>query len=208
MVGKTEEAIESMCLSGLYHPAGPAAEGLAEYFLGQRSLKEAERWVNLALKADPEKRTAKELLGDVENQKGNTKKAREILLDTLLLTGDEIQKMQMTARKLAHDASLARRGGDLPRAERELRRAALLAPENAVIAADLGDILLRRGESDAAIAWANQALKVDPNYSVAMLLGGRANSAKGDKTEARRFYEMVPIGDPFHKQAQNLRSRL
>lgn len=208
MVGKTEEAIENMCLSGLYDPAGPAAEGLAEYFLGQRSLEEAERWIRLALKAEPDRRSAKELLGDIENQKGNVEKAREILLETLLLEGDETQKMQMTARKLAHDAGLARRGGDLPRAERELRRAALLAPESATIATDLGDTLLRRGESDAALAWASHALKLDPNYSLAMLLGGRAAETKGDKAEARRFYEMVPLGDPFHKQAQNRRSRL
>jgi Flp pilus assembly protein TadD len=208
MVGKTDEAVQNMCLAGLFDPKGPAAEGLAEYYLGQRSLKEAERWIQLALEASPDKRTVKELKGDIENQKGNFEESKKLILETMMLTGTETKKMELTARKLKADAALARRGGDLPRAERELRRAAILKPTDAVIASDLGEILLRRNTPEGAAKWAAHSLKLDPNHSVAMLLSGRIAEASGKKNEARTFYEMVPIGDPFHKEAQRRRGRL
>ncbi len=208
MVGKSEEAVESMCLAGLLDPAGPASEGLAEYYLGQRSLEQADRWIKASLKADPDRRKSQELLGDIENQKGNEEAARKILLDTMKLTGDETRKMEMTARKLRQDARLAKKGGDLPRAERELRRAILLSPKDAEIAAELGEVLLRRNAAEAAARWAAHALKLDPNYSSAMLLAGRIAEARGKKDRARTFYEMVPLGDPYHDEAQRRRGRL
>lgn len=208
MLGNADEALESMCLAGLFNPAGPASEGLAEYYLGQRSLKEAERWIKESLNADPERRKSKELLGDIENQKGNVKGAKDILLATMQLSGDETRKMEFIASKLQRDALLARKGGDLPRAERELRRAALLAPGSAEIAAELGDILLRREAPGAAALWAAHALQLDPNYATAMLLSGRVAEAQGKRDEARDFYEMVPLGDPYHAEAQQRRGRL
>ncbi len=208
MVGNTEEAIESMCLAGLLDPAGPASEGLAEYYLGQRSLTQAERWIRESLKADPERRKSQELLSDIENQKGNVDEARMIILKTMRVSADETKKMEITARKLRQDARLARKGGDLPRAERELRRAALLAPKDAEIAAELGDILLRRQAPDGAARWAAHALELDPNYSEAMILSGRIAEVLGKKDKARSFYEMVPTGDPLHDEAQRRRARL
>lgn len=208
MVGNSEEAIESMCLAGLFDPAGPASEGLAEYYLGQRALAQAERWVKESLKADPERRKSKELLCDIENQKGNIDEARKLLLATMNLSGAETKKMEMTARKLRQDARLARKGGDLPRAERELRRAAILAPADAEIAIELGDTLLRREASVAAGKWAAHALKLDPNNSSAMLLAARVAETMGKKDKAREFYEMVPLGDPHHDEAQRRRGRL
>lgn len=208
MLGNMEEAIESMCLAGLFDPAGPASEGLAEYYLGQRSLKQAERWVKESLKADPERRKSKELLCDIENQKGNIKEAKSILLATMHLSGNETTKMEGSARKFRQDGRLAIKGGDLPRAERHLRRAALLAPEDVGIAAELGDILLRREATSAAALWAAHALKLDPNYAPAMLLSARIAEARGEKEKAREFYEMVPLGDPNHDEAQRRRGRL
>lgn len=208
MVGNTEEAIESMCLAGLLDSSGPASEGLAEYYLGQRSLEQAERWIRESLEADPERRKSQELLSDIENQKGNVEEARKIILRTMRVSADETKKMELTARKLRQDARLARKGGDLPRAERELRRAALLSPKDAEIAAELGDVLLRRQAPTAAARWAAHALELDPNYSEAMILSGRIAEVQGKRDKARTFYEMVPTGDTLHGEAQRRRARL
>jgi hypothetical protein len=208
MLGNSDEAIENLCLAGLLDPGGPASEGLAEYYLGQRALAQAERWIKESLKADPERRKSKELLGDIENQKGNTEEAKKLLLATLNLSSEETRKLEVTARKFQKDARLARKGGDLPRAERELRRAALLAPTDAEIAIELGDTLLRREASVAAARWAAQALKLDPNNSNAMLLAARVAETLGKKDKAREYYEMVPLGDPNHDEAQRRRGRL
>jgi tetratricopeptide (TPR) repeat protein len=208
MLGATEDAIQNLCLAGLSDPGGPASEGLAEYYLGQRAVEQAERWIRESLKVDPERRKSKELLGDIENQKGNVQEAKKILLATLQLSGDETKTMELTARKLRQDSRLARKGGDLPRAERELRRAALLSPKDAEIAAELGDMLLRREASVAAARWAAHSLTLDPNYSTAMLLSARIAEAQGKKDKAREFYEMIPLGDPNHDEAQRRRGRL
>ena len=202
MQGKSEEALEMMCLAGLFDPAGPAAEGLAEYYLAQRALTEAERWVKLSLKADDNRRKSHELLGDIESQKGHPQEALKIWLDTMRLSGDETATMQAISRKLMQDANLARRGGDLPRAERSLRRAAALAPESSVIAIELADIFLQRNTLPAAEKWAARARQLDANFSGAKILSGRIAEAAGKPNEARDFYRSVPPGDSSYTQAQ------
>ncbi len=208
MKGKSSEAMEMMCLAGLYDPAGPAAEGLAEYYLGERSLKEAERWIKTSLKADSTRRKSQELYGDIESQKGNHTEALRIWLKTMHLDESDQRRRRITARRLSKEARLARKGGDLPRAERKQRRAVALTPKNAVAAADLADILLKRDVPQAAALWAEQALNIDPNYSGAMILAGRIAESLGKRDEARKFYERVPSGDHLHTQAQSRRSRL
>jgi|GEM_PF-2476075 len=208
MMGKSDEALEMMCLAGLYDPAGPAAEGLAEYYLGHRSLIEAERWIRLSLKADAKRRKSQELMGDIESQKGNPEEARKIWLDTMRLVGDEESKLAAISRKLMADARLATKGGDLPRAEREVRRAATLSPKSAVAAAQLADVLMLRGELPTAAAWAKQARELDPNFSGAAILSGRIAEKRDRANEARDFYRSVPVGDAMYRQAQNRLKRL
>lgn len=208
MMGKTDQALEMMCLAGLFDPAGPAAEGLAEYYLAQRSLAEAERWVKLSLKADSTRRKSLELQGDIESQKGNPEKALKIWLDTMRLDGSETAKMQAISRKFMQDSKLARRGGDLPRAERTLRRAAAMDPSSAVISAELAELFLQREVLASAAQWAERSRKLDPNFAGAKILSGRIAEAAGKANEARDFYRSVPPGDPSYSQAQKRLERV
>ncbi len=208
MKGDNKEALEQLCLAGLLDKTGPAPEGLAEYYLGQRSLAEAERWVRASLEVSPESRKSLEILGDIENQKGNPDAARELWLKTMRLTGSEKATLQAIARKLMRDARLASRGGALPRAERELRRAVTLDPENAAAAIQLAEVFLAREQLAAAISWAERARKLDPHSAQASILSGQIAEKQGDFAKARISYQSVPSGDPLYQEAQTRLERL
>lgn len=202
MVGKTEEAVELMCLSAFSDDAGLAPEALAEYYLSRRSLAEAERWVTVSLKADQRRRHSRELLADVENQKGNWQDSRRILLETMRLTGSETNTLQAIGRKLLADARQAVKGGDLPRAERELRRAAVLVPESAGIALELAQVLAERGLHNAGLLWAERAYVLDPTMSAALYYSGTLAAKVGHVEAARRYFDRIAVGDPLHSQAK------
>lgn len=201
MAGKTEDAAELMCLSALSDETGLAAEALAEYYLGRRSLMEAQRWVETSLKADPDRRKSQELLADIESQKGNWEESRRILLKTMRLTGNETATLNAIGRKLVADAGQATKGGDLARAERELRRAAVLVPESGGIALELANILAERKMSKAALFWSERAYVLDPRLSAALVVSGRIAAELGDIHTARTYFQRVPAGDPYYQQA-------
>lgn len=201
MAGKTEDAAELMCLSALSDETGLAAEALAEYYLGRRSLMEAQRWIETSLKADPDRRKSQELLADIESQKGNWEESRRILLKTMRLTGNETATLNAIGRKLVADAGQATKGGDLARAERELRRAAVLVPESGGIALELANILAERKMPKAALLWSERAYVLDPTLSAALVVSGRIAAELGDIDTARTYFQRVPAGDPYYRQA-------
>ncbi len=208
LVGNITDAHELMCLSGLYDKDGPAAEALAEYYLGQRSLGQAERWIEISLKADPERRKSRELLADIENQKGNVEKSRRLLLETMKLSGSETSTLAAIGRKLMADARQASRGGDLPRAERALRRAAVLVPESGGIALELSQVLAERKMTRAALAWALHAYSIDPTMSAALFFAGNLSAQLGDEEAARKYFERIVPGDPLYAKATKRASEL
>lgn len=75
-------------------------------------------------------------------------------------------------------ATLARRQGDLPRAEKDIGEAARIAPDSAEVALEAGNIALLRGVPDAAtLAW-TRAAQLAPNdpagrAAAEALAGGR-----------------------------------
>ncbi len=208
MVGKTEQAVELMCLSAFNDETGLGPEALAEHYLSRRSLAEAERWVNVSLTTDPSRRKSLDLQADVENQKGNWDQARALLLKTMRLTGNETGTLQAIARKLMADARQATKGGDLPRAERELRRAAVLAPESGGIALELAQVLAERGQSQAALLWAERAYVLDPTLSAALYYAGNLAAKLGQTDAAHNYFERIVPGDPLYTKANARRAEL
>ncbi len=208
MIGNTEDALELMCLSGLSDSKGPAAEALAEYYLSHRSLGQAEHWVKISLQADSERRKSQELLADIENQKGNHEKSRDLLLKTMKLTGRETSTLAAIGRKLIADAHQATKGGDLPRAERALRRAAVLVPESSGVALELAQVLAERKMADAALLWAERAYSLDPTSAHALFYAGNLAAKTGRKKAAKKYFQRIPPGDPLYQKATARISKL
>lgn len=208
MKGQAEEAWKAMCSAGLLDPQGPAADGLAEFYLSRRSLGEAEYWIQSALRAAEPRRTSQELHGDIESQKGHAAEARRIWLDTMKLSGDEEKKLQLIARNHIRNSKQAQKGGDLARAEREIRRAVTLWSTDVVAAIEFAEILARSGQLDGASRWASQARQLDPSSSYALLVSGRIAQAQNHSKEAVAFFDQIPQNEPFYREAQSRKSRL
>jgi Flp pilus assembly protein TadD len=208
MQGETEEAWVVMCTAGLLHPTGPAADGLAEFYLSRRSLAEAEKWVRSSLSTENPRRTTQELLGDIESQKGNEKEARRIWLETMKLDGDEEKKLQIIARNHIRNAKQTQKGGDLARAEREIRRAVTLQEQDPAAATEFAEILSQRGKLEAAEQWAARARSLDFTFGYAFVVSGKIAEARNKPEEAAAFYDKVSRNSPYFREAQTLKSRL
>lgn len=205
MRGDVKEAHQYMCRGALIDEGGSAALGVAEYYLSRRSLANAELWVKNVLKAQPGNRKAQELLSDIHNQRGDLDEARRVLLSTLKLSGDESDKLALVSRKFVADGQAALRSGDKPRAERTLRRAALLNPQNVQAAEQLAELFLGLGLREAARLWAEHASGLDKASGTAhMVLGDVARHEK-DFAAARKHYGAVPDG---HEDAAAARAHL
>jgi Flp pilus assembly protein TadD len=208
MQGEMEEAWEVMCSAGLLHPTGPAADGLAEFYLSRRSLAEAEKWVRSSLSAEKPRRATQELLGDVESQKGNVNEARRVWLETMKLDGDEEKKLKIISRKHIRNAQQAQKGGDLARAEREIRRAVTLQERDPAAATEFAAILSQRGKLEAAEEWAARARELDFTFGYAFVVSGKIAEARNKQIEAAGFYDKVSRDSPYYHEAQKLKSRL
>ena len=194
MQGDVEQAHEMMCRAALIDPGGPAAEGLAGFYLGRRSLDNAESWVKRVLAANPESRSGQELLSDIRNQQGRPDDALSILLGTMNLATSDVIKREIVSRKFRADAALAVRSGDLPRAERLLRRSVVLDPKNEDAVIDLVDIFLRLELPAAAQAWGQHLLSLDASSPVAHLILGDVARLGRDYATAREHYAKVTAG--------------
>jgi Tfp pilus assembly protein PilF len=168
VAGDVEGARALMCQAAQLEPSGSAAESLALLFLSGRSLDNAKHWAEAALRQDPERRTARELLGDIENQRGNIEASREIWLSTMQLRGDEIARIDAVSRQQVREGLVAVKSRDLPRAERYFRRAITLQPKNGAAAAALAQVLVQLGYREAALAWARHAVSLDPGTRVSL----------------------------------------
>jgi Flp pilus assembly protein TadD len=87
-------------------------------------------------------------------------------------------------------------------AEAEFRAAILLAPEEAVLHADLGFVLGCKGDGDGEIAEEREALRLDPNNELAHYNLGVRLGSKGDwdgtVTEEREVLRINPENESAH----------
>lgn len=148
--GNVETAHELMCRAVTKDPAGAAAEALVGFYLGRHAVARADRVLSGILAVDGARRTVRELESDVLNQKGEQEEALRVLLGTLRLEPGDAAKRGAVSRKFTAEAALALKSGDLPLAERLLRRAVLLQPTNDAATRRLGEVLLKSGSLEAA----------------------------------------------------------
>jgi len=157
VAGEHQRALKDLCKSARIDPTGPGTESLASVYLSLRSLGHAEFWVQRYLEANPRSDSARDLLGDVENQRGRVAIARGLWLDVLGVESDATGLLREVAKHWIQDATSALAARDLAQAERKLRRALTLDPTNESAATVLSHVLERQGETLASSAWAKRA---------------------------------------------------
>lgn len=97
---------------------------------------------------------------------------------------------------LAHE-----RAGDLERAEEAYRKAAALAPGDAVAHFNLGNVLLARGRPEAAAERFEQAAALDPGHPGAWFNLAHAAEALGDPRAALAHLRRAVAADPSYADA-------
>jgi predicted Zn finger-like uncharacterized protein len=112
-------------------------------------------------------------------------------------------------RKLLEDASAAKRGGDLARAEALYRAAQEQQPGNIEALAGLGDVARMRGNAGAASGYYEAVLQQNPMYLPALIAQADMKWQAGDRAGAVTLYKRVAnqtgSGTPYgQKAAQRL----
>lgn len=146
--------------------------------LREGQFDEAERLCRAALAAGGAA-TARAALARVHLTAGRPDAARAEL--AVALAADPANRLA-----LLEDSTLARREGDLARAERNLRRLTAQHPADPVLAATFARHLLAGGRHAEAAAEAGRALGLDPQHPEAQMTAADVEYAGGQFEAARR----------------------
>ena len=187
--GDLTTANQKMCEAVTLHPESAALEGLALLYVTRNSPSEALKWVQRAETVRPGQMETRNLLGDVYSQLGDSEKALEAWLLALKVKPEETERRQMIAK---NDTSVGRgylRQGDVPHAERLLRRAVTLDPNNALGLSAMAEVCLKQSRSLCAIAFAERSLALFEANPDAHVVVGDAALLAGDRAKAKASYQ-------------------
>jgi Meckel syndrome type 1 protein len=189
MKGDLETANLKMCEAVTLHDQSAAIEGLALLYVTRKSPSQGLAWLTRAEAVRPGQLETQTLLGVAQSQLGHEDEALTTWLTSLHIAPSEMERRQMVAKE---DTTVGRRylkQGDVPRAERLLRRAAILDPQNALALTGMGEVCLKEGRAVAALAFADRAIGLFEANPDAHVLRGDAALLAGDKATARASYE-------------------
>src|SRR5471032_781892 len=95
------------------------------------------------------------------------------------------------------DRSLAlRKEGRLRDAEQLLQEAAVQFPRDAVVATNLGIVLLEQDQGEHGVAWLQRALESDPRCAPAHYNLANIMRASGQREQAVEHYQAASDADP------------
>ncbi len=208
LLGDLEKARDLMCRAVLMHPESLALEGLAETYLTLGSPEQAKLWVDAAIRLRPDRQKTRELLGDIENQRGRVDESRDLWVKTFALAPDDQKTLDWLAKKLVGEAQGALRAGSTHRAEILYRRAATLSGSNADAPAGLARLALKAGNQEQAGRWVTVAVDRTPGHSDALVVQGDLALARGDSESARQTYQRALEKNPFNRTALEQLARL
>lgn len=187
-VGDWSAAEESLCRCAALDATGAGPIGLADLYLSRNNLAQASEWAEWALLKLPKDSKVKQMLADVRNQQGRTDEARALLHDSMNLSAEDEQVLAQVAKKYSTAGYKALRAQDPKQARRLFRRASVLDRKNALSRAGLAELALRDGDATTALAWATEAVKLDPRSFEVQLVLGDAHAKGGQLTQAKQAW--------------------
>jgi len=112
-------------------------------------------------------------------------------------------------RKLLVDASAAKNGGDLTRADALYQAAREQQPNNIEALSGLADVARMRGDNATAGAYYDSVIKQNPTYLPALMASADLKWAAGDRASAVSLYRRVTAqADPGSQYAQKAAARV
>lgn len=169
---------------------------LAQVAVQRKSLDDALRWVNAALKIQPAFADALVLRGDLQDARGNSPQS----LSDYSAAARSAPGLAMAHFKLG---SLLQRQNRVKDAMQAYRNAIKAAPDFALAYNNLAWLAAEGGsELSQAESWARQAVKLDPRSAAYLDTLGWVQRAKGQWADAekslRASLRIAPAADTYH----------
>jgi len=196
--GDLDASQRALCQATLWNQKNPAIPlELAQLLLLRRDGGRAIEWAQKGLSLDPTNQRGQGILGDGFARVGDYESAKKAWLLSLELgqnaNEDQFKALSFSSLREAR-ASLKRR--DFARAERFFRRAVVLSGDNVEASNGLADALLKLGDADSALRWANHSVSIAPRDSAARVVLGDVLFKRGDgkaaETEWREALQLEP----------------
>lgn len=187
--GDLVAAKTGMCEAALINPKSPALEALALLFVTEGAPAKALIWLEKAEAVRPGVRETLDLRAIALTQLGRLEEARQVWFRALNLTAEDASRRQGNAIEDINVGKQYLKRGDIPRAERLLRRAVVLAPENSVGLATLAEVLARKKAYDEAAILAEAAIARESYLPDAYVTLAEIAREQGDLAKARKDLE-------------------
>jgi tetratricopeptide (TPR) repeat protein len=187
--GDLVAAQTSMCEAAFINPASPALESLALLYITQNAPTEALLWLDKAEVVRPGVRDTLDLRATALTQLGKISEARSVWLKSLNIVDEDPGRRKGAADE---DVALAKqhlRQGDLPRAERRLRRAVVLDPKNSPALTALAEVMLKKGRLEAAQGLGSYAVSTEPFFPDAYVVLADIAKQQNDLGAAQKHLE-------------------
>ncbi len=208
MRGKSQSALELMCRSASWDPAGRGTFGLSEYYFKQGDFKQAMAWATRVPKGSKRFSDAQAMIGDVHSQLGHGEQALQVFVEHWGLEADSAEARAELASRFVNSAAMAQRKKDWWTAERFYRRALALDPEQQLAMAGLARAFAHFELHEATVYWAERALSSDGKSSQAAIALCESWIARGDKDEADKALDRLHQLAPRHPLAKLLALRI
>jgi tetratricopeptide (TPR) repeat protein len=200
--GRTQEALEHLRAAFLADPHdGATCLPLGKQAAKQRALGEARTALECAVKYTPGSAEAWEALSGVALAQQEFPRCIEASRKALELDPTR------NALRMNLGTALAR-SGDGRGAEQVFAEGARRAPDDALMAFNLGLALKKRDAFDEAATWLQRAVTLDPKESRAWFHLATTQAARGHFDEARAAADRLVALDPTNADAQRLRQDL
>jgi len=202
MRGELGRAQLLMCEAVTIYPESLAWEGLIDLAITQGAPQSASLWVSRALALRGERGRTLLLVGDIQSQLGQTKTALASWAQALGVDPTDSETLRQVGAQYRVEASAKMKSGDWANADRLLRRAATLDPNDAEALAGLAACRWALQDLTQAKAWADQALKLDAGQAEALVVLADMSLANNQPAEAKKLYEKALKRAPSHKHAR------
>lgn len=187
--GDLVAAKTGMCEAALINTSSPALEALALLYVTEDAPTEALIWLDKAEAVRPGVRETLDLRAVALTQLGRIDEAREVWFRALHLTADETGRRQGNAIEDINVGKQHLKRGDIPRAERLLRRALVLAPDHPLALSTMAEVLLKKKEYRKAAFLAETAIARESYLPDAYVTLAEIAQAEGDIPRARKELE-------------------
>ncbi|HWZ88127.1 MAG TPA: tetratricopeptide repeat protein, partial [Polyangiaceae bacterium] len=207
--GDVDSAERSLCKAALWDQKNPAIVlELAQLMLLRRDGAASVEWAKKGLEQDPSSLRAQGILGDGLARVGDYTGAKHAWLLSMRLEGASDAQYRDLSFSSLREARASMNRRDFARAERFFRRAVVLDADNGPACNGLADALLRLGDADSALRWANRAISVAPRDPAARVILGDVLFQKGDRGGAEVEWREALQLDPANFLGRRRMSKL